>query len=218
TDAERSLGDAEFVFAPPDSNRNLAEGYVQNTLGGLPELLRRRYMDGEWLFVSGLSYFDQAAMAHYGSLVASPRRRFDFVPVAGGHKAEVFEHPAGRIRVYAEPDEEHSYCIGADCSTGYGRDFSAAYVVDLGTMEPVAEFHGRLDADLYAAQLHFLGRMYGTAQLAVESGGGFGDPVVIALRDGKGGRPPYPQLYRHQLDLQVDLPVVKRYGFPMSQR
>jgi hypothetical protein len=218
TDAVRSVGAAEFIFAPPDSNKYLPEGYVENTLGGLPELLRRRYMDGEWLFTSGLSYFETDAMLHYADMIAPTLRRFDFLPIPGGGKAEIREHGEGKIRVFAEPVEGHSYAIGADVATGYGRDYSAAYVVDLGSMEFVAEFHGKLDADLYAAQLHFLGRHYQSALIAIESAGGFGDPVVIALRDGKGGRPAYPNLYRHQLDLQVDLPVTKRYGFPMSSR
>jgi hypothetical protein len=195
-----------------------ARGVCREHARRAARVARRRYMDGEWLFVSGLSYFEPDAMLHYATLIAPTLRRFDFLPIPGGGKARVREHDRGKVRVFADPKEGRSYAIGADVATGYGRDYSAAYVVDLGSMEFVAEFHGKLDADLYAAQLHFLGRWYNTALVAVESAGGFGDPVVIALRDGKGGRPAYPNLYRHQLDLQVDLPVTKRYGFPMSSR
>jgi hypothetical protein len=80
----------------------------------------------------------------------------------------------------------------------------------------VAEFHSKIDADLFAEQLHFLGRWYGDAQLAVETGGGYGEAVIIPLRDGKGPRPPYPRLYRHVLSSRPDLPLVKPYGFPMN--
>jgi hypothetical protein len=102
--------------------------------------------------------------------------------------------PDRRLRG-AEPG--HRYAIGADVATARGRDYSAAYVIDLSTMAAVAEFHGRLDEDLYAAQLHYLGRMYGRdvppdpkdpegsrpgfAKLAVETGGGFGNAVIAAF-------------------------------------
>lgn len=110
-----------------------------------------------------------------------------------------------------------SYAIGADVATGRGTDYSCAYVCDLHDMGLVAEFHGKIDADLFAEQLHFLGRWYNTALLAVESAGGFGEPVVISLRDGKGGRPPYPAMYRHGLDSSVDQNIMQRYGYPINR-
>jgi hypothetical protein len=93
-------------------------------------------------------------------------------------------------------------------------------------MEFVAEFHGRLDEDQFAEQLHFLGRWYSRAEgdrrvpalLGVEHQGGFGNATIINLRDGKSGRPPYPNMYRHKLELQVDLATTKRWGFPVTQQ
>jgi hypothetical protein len=38
---------------------------VSETLGGLPEVLRRRYLEGEWLFTSGSSFFDVDALTDY---------------------------------------------------------------------------------------------------------------------------------------------------------
>ena len=66
----------------------------------------------------------------------------------------------GCIRVYEEPGPDGKYAIGADTATGRGLDYSAGFVIDLATMAPVAEVHGKLDPDVYAAQLHFLGRWY----------------------------------------------------------
>lgn len=218
SDASKPIGDCRFVFAPPDANPHLPEGYVDKFLGGMPDLMRRRYRDGEWLYVSGTAYFDNEALSGYADLAAKALYRFDFESVPGGHRASRRHHDNGRIRVYAEPKEEHKYAIGADVASGSGEDYSAAYVVDLGSMEIVAEFHGKLDEDLYAEQLHFLGRWHQTALIAVEHQGGFGNATLTALRDGKGGRPPYPNLYRHKLELQVDLPTTKRYGYPITQQ
>jgi hypothetical protein len=70
-------------------------------------------------------------------------------------------------------------------------------VIDLTNMNIAAEIHGKVDPDLLAEQIHFTGRWFNTARVAIEMGGGYGEPVVISLRDGKRGRRPYPKLYRH---------------------
>jgi hypothetical protein len=57
--------------------------------------------------------------------------------------------------------------------------------------------------DVYAAQLHFLGRWYHTARIAVESAGGFGEPVTIFLRDGKDGRPAYRGSFAMRLHCEL---------------
>jgi hypothetical protein len=160
-------------------------------------------------------FFDPEDLAFYGKNVRRPLYRMDFELVDARH-AKQRKHDRGMVHVYAEPDADRKYAVGADVATGRGVDYSAAYVVDLSTMELVAEFHGRLDADLYAAQLHYLGRWYNTALLAVETAGGYGEAVIIPLRDGRAGRPAYPALYRHVLSSRPDLPISKPYGFPTN--
>ena len=85
-------------------------------------------------------------------------------------------------------------------------------------MNIAAELHGKIDPDLAAEQLHFLGRWYNTARIAVEMGGGFGEAVVIPLRDGKRGRRPYPKLYRHVQDDRPDFKQNITYGFPITSK
>jgi len=212
------IGDSEFVQARATDNPYLSETYITQNLGGMKELHRRRYLEGEWLYLAGNCFFDVEALAEYEQTSPDPLYRFDFESQGFGGQARRRTHDLGHIRVYAEPQEGRSYAIGADVATGRGLDFSCAYVIDLANMDLCAEFHAKIDADLYAEQLHFLGRWYNTALLAVESAGGFGEAVIIPLRDGKGGRPAYPNLYRHQLDSSVDLAIVQRYGFPMTQK
>lgn len=147
-----------------------------------------------------------------------PLRRGDFQVVDADRAARFAESARGSTSVFRPPDPAGTYAIGADVATGRGLDYSAAYVIDLGTMELCAEFHGRVDAALYAEQLHYLGRWYNSALIAVETAGGYGEAVIIALRDGVKGRPAYKPLYRHVLSSRHDRPEVKPYGFPTNSK
>lgn len=198
--------------------------------------------------LSERTFFEADDLAAYGKLVREPLFRADFVEaddktrLVKGAKARLREwepsaapvdpnSPAGMIRVYEKPVPGCRYAIGADPATGRGADYSAAYVINLSSQALAVEFHGRLDEDLFAAQLHYLGRMYGRdvpadpkdpgtvpgfAKLAVENAGGYGNAVTAALRDRTAGRPAYGNLYRHLLDNRSDRPQAKPYGFPMN--
>ena len=124
----------------------------------------------------------------------------------------------GEIRVYAEPVKDRRYAIGADTATGRGIDFSAAYVIDLQEMAFVAEFHAKVDHDLFSEALWTLGRWYNQAVIAIELGGGYGDTVITNLRDGKKGMKPYAKLYRHSSEIRLERQVNATYGYPMTQR
>lgn len=169
-------------------------------------------------------FFPAEDLMFYRELVATPLYRFDFRE-RSHTEASLQRREDGLIKVFVEPNRDHNYAIGADTAGLRGIDFNAAYVIDLETMELAAELHGKLDADLYAKQLHYLGRMYGQgsgcerdALLAIETGGGYGDAVIIPLRDGKDGRPPYRNLYRHVLSSRPDLPEARVYGFPINSK
>jgi hypothetical protein len=169
--------------------------------------------------------------------VRDPLYLMDFVDpdderrLVRGASARVRRHDRGIIGVYEEPIPGHRYAIFADVASGHGRDYSAAYVFDLGTLAIAAELHAKIDEDLYAGQLHYLGRMYGRdvpadpkdpsstpgfAKLAVETQGGFGTAVIAALRDRTVGRPAYGNLYRNVLDNRSDKQIAKPWGFPMN--
>ena len=196
---------------------------------------------------SGRTAFGKDDLVFYADHVELPLYRCDFVEpddhrklVRGpqavklkyeGKGKEESSRPFGLIRVYLEPKSGHQYAIFADPATGHGADNSAAYVIDLATMEFAAELYGKLSEDLFAAQLHYLGRWYGRdvpadpkdnssqpgfAKLAVETQGGHGASVIAALTDRTAGRPRYGNLYRHILDNRGDKPVAKPYGYPMN--
>jgi len=168
---------------------------------------------------TGECWFDLESIAWYAEhALLAEDRRMRFQPSSDGAKAKVEWMANGPVRVYQKPDATHQYAIGADVATGRGLDYSCAFVVDLTSMAIVAECHGKMDADEYAEQLHFLGRWYGTARIAIEMGGGYGEPVIISLRDGRKGRPHYPRLYRHAIADRPDLHKLENYGFPMNTK
>lgn len=183
----------------------------------------------EAFILTGDVYFDVDALEHYAKQKKrEPLYRATFKR-QGTVRALLNKQSDGWIHVFEEPgfneivvEEAHTqrekkrYAIGCDVSTGRGYDYSCAYVVDLSTMGLVAELHAKLDADQLAEQLHFLGRWYHDARLAVEVAGGYGDAVIVNLRDGREGRPAYPKLYRHRQFSRGDQPEAKPFGFPTN--
>jgi len=161
-------------------------------------------------------WFDTGALSRYADRTRNAKYRGKFIPSEEGVSAVFDRQDAGWVWVYDPPDKEKTYTIYADVATGRGKDYTAAVVMDLQDMNIAAELHGKIDPDLAAEQLHFLGRWYGTARIAVELGGGFGEAVVIPLRDGKRGRRPYPKLYRHVQDDRPDWKQNATYGFPIT--
>jgi|SRR5579884_57219 len=178
----------------------------------------------EAFLLSGRPFFDRKSLKFYASQVREPIFRGVFVEEDGTlpRRARLEQRDDGEVFVYelpiGETDEEgaHQYALAADNATGRGTDFSAAAVIDLSTGAIVAEIHTKMDPDQFAAQLHYLGRMYHDAIIAPEDQGGYGIPVITALRDGRNGRPSYPRLYRHRRANRPDQVESTTYGFPMN--
>lgn len=106
--------------------------------------------------------------------------------------------PKGWLEVFVWPESGHTYVVGADSSMGIddrkrGSDAedskhsrSAAEVIDMETMEQVAEYDAVSPPHLFARHLAGIGRLYNTALLAPEvqsSGGGGGRELIVYLRD-----------------------------------
>jgi hypothetical protein len=210
------------VFLPFDLHPERDENWydTESEVLSLPVWKRQEQFprdEGEAFALSDRSFFDPDALHEYLERIKEPLRRYDF-DVTGPGQAKIAEHDLGRVRVYAEPVADRPYAIGADVATGRGMDYSAAYVIDLTNAELVAECHGKIEADIFAKDLHYLGRRYNTALIAVETAGGYGEAVIIALRDGAAGRRAYPKLYRHILSSRPDKPITKTYGFPTNTK
>lgn len=103
----------------------------------------------------------------------------------------------GPLRVWIRPELEHAYVIGADVAEGLEHgDFSSAHVIDVGTGEVVAKWHGHEDPDEFGSQVLFdLGRWYNNGLIGPEVNN-HGFTTTTALNNAG-----YPNIYyRHTMD------------------
>jgi len=77
--------------------------------------------------------------------------------------------PDRNLWIWEEPIGGHSYMVIADVARGDGKDFSTFHVLDLFTMEQVAEYQGKANSDIFAMLLNSTGREYGNALIIVEN-------------------------------------------------
>lgn len=173
----------------------------------------------EAFLLSGSPYFSTEALKHYSRNIAKPLANYGWeLDPARPNVAKLTKMDGGPIEVYARPEKNRKYAIGADVATGSGTDFSVAAVIDLHTGAPAAQLYMHGDYEAFADQLHFLGLWYNGARVAIEKGGGYGDTIIAYLRDGLKGRKPYPKLYRHRRFDRPDQPESRAFGFPMNQQ
>ena len=185
----------------------------------LPHQRAEQYPDNpqEAFTFSQAHYFDGESMHWYNEEgIREPEIVGDFRLITPT-KARFLKRDSGMTDVYEQPKPGHKYAIGADVATGKGQDYSSAFVIDLDELRICAEFHGKLPTDVYAEQLFFLGQWYNWARLAIEDSGGYGNGVIVSLKDGVQGRPHYPALYRFRKAHRPDQVQMAEYGFPLTR-
>ncbi len=189
-------GDCEFFFARATDNVHLDRSYVEQTLAGLPPLLKRRYLDGEWLYVSGRSFFDAESLLWHQERLERPLLvgRTEGDPGDPRDRLRVVRDSGGPLWVWAAPvreseDEEtgrvspaHRYVVSVDVSSGTSNDYSAIEVFDIDAFEQVAELQAMMDTDLLALEAFRLACIYNGAVLAPEITGGWGATVDSEIK------------------------------------
>ena len=226
-DADEPWGSAEFVFALPTDNPYLSKGYLAR-LAGMPAHLRRRYMEGKWEFISGLCYFDVDALSYYadvaqrtlpvfqGATEGDPREDWEWRRRGrvGARKDPVrLRRGKGPLEVWRLPVEGHRYVLAVDVSSGGSYDYSAVEVVDVDAFEQVAEWQGKADPDLVAAEAYRIGRIYNDALAVPELTGGYGFTVDQELK-----RLRYPKLYTRSVLDRLSKQWTDRTGWDTTQR
>lgn len=228
TDAISSIGSAEFVIAKAAENIYLPDGYVEQTLGSLPELLRRRYLEGEWLFVSGRSFFDTGALDYYRRYVRPPRwvgRTQGDASAERKRPCRIQRDPTGNLWIWEPPNRggedrlagrrlpPHRYIISVDVSSGTANDYSAIQVIDVDSFAQVAELQAKLDPDLVAVEAARLGYVYNTALIAPEVTGGWGFSVVRELEKLR-----YRKIYTRRIEDRLKKTWTDRLGWDTTTK
>jgi hypothetical protein len=124
---------------------------------------------------------------------------------------------SGQFLVWEEPKQQESYIVSGDVAEGIDRnvmnrvaDFSSAGVWKCSTGEQVAEWHGKIDADLFGIIMAVIGWRYNTAWLVPERNN-HGNSAVLKIVDLR-----YPKIYVERVPEPPNR-IRKRYGWLTSR-
>jgi hypothetical protein len=98
--------------------------------------------------------------------------------------------------IFKYPEAGKSYMVSADVARGDASDYSAAQILDIETMEQVAEYKGKLPTKEYARALITMATEYNNALLVIENAN-VGWAVIQEVLDNS-----YPNLFYSSSDLQ----------------
>lgn len=116
----------------------------------------------------------QAAQEHDADFITTGN---SFIP---GHLIKEYQdklvlEPIGKrgidsnLWVWQYPDPNKSYIVSADCARGDGNDYSTMQIIDIESLEQVAEYRGKIDTKMFGNLLYALASEYNDALLVVEN-------------------------------------------------
>ena len=116
------------------------------------------------------------------------------------------------LEVWQYPEMNHAYVMGVDTAEGLGHgDYSVIQVLDVGTGEQCAIWHGHIAPDLLAEEVYSLGLWYRDALCCVESNN-HGLTTITELR-----HLGYPKLYRRRQLNSVTNTVGQEFGWKTTR-
>lgn len=161
----------------------------------------------EAFLVTGRNVFNMAMIQQYYDFIREPERgEFDVKT-----EYKTFNTiRTGNLRIWEHPTATNRYSVGVDVAEGFaGGDFSCAEVLDVRNYEQVAEWHGHMGQEEFAAELIRLGKYYNSALLVIESNQG--QVVLSHLKH-------YPRLYyRRKVGMRGEAPT-NELGFRTTQK
>ena len=127
--------------------------------------------------LSGRPVFDSRSVVHYTEELAKaakanllPQRLEIESDPPGIGEVKLIPYDRGRLRIYAEPKDRHTYIVGADPSEGDpGSDPSPLAVLDEMTLNLVAVWYGKAPPDVLACHAVDLARHYREALIINEA-------------------------------------------------
>ena len=162
---------------------------IKNKCDGSVDIFNQEYpaTDEEAFLVSGRCRFNTDCLKIIRNTTVNEGEESVLEDVYG--TVIVTPHPTGWLKIWKKVEESHSYIIGSDTSegienktaSGKEHDYSTAEVLDLDTLEQVAEIKCHLEPDVFAEELRRLGVYYNKAMIGVERNHpGYG--VLLELR------------------------------------
>lgn len=103
---------------------------------------------------SGHTVIDNEILQYYESQLSDPLERRGI---------------GGDLWIFKYPDYNRKYVLCADVSRGDGEDFSAFHIIDVETVEQIAEFKGKIDTTAYGNLLVSIATEYNNALLVVDN-------------------------------------------------
>lgn len=103
------------------------------------------------------------------------------------YETEVVKEPVQKrgigddLWIWSFPDYTKSYMVVADVSRGDSSDYSAFHVLDIMTLEQVAEYKGKVDPTTYGRMLVAISIEYNNALLVIENTGIGYSTIQVAL-------------------------------------
>jgi len=120
--------------------------------------------------------------------------------------------------IWKTPEEGRDYLTVADVARGDGSDFSVCQVIDLETLEQVAEYQGKIAPDMFAPLLYNIGNEYNGALMVIENNS-LGIGVLSRLEELEYNNLYYSKKTTHEyLDQATSEAIGGVAGFTMSMK
>lgn len=108
--------------------------------------------------------------------------RFDYMEKENPIEFAKFVTEVTNMTIFKRPEEGRQYIIGCDVARGDGMDFSTIQVLDVDTLEQVAEYREKVSPDLFPFVINYIAKMYNMAYVVIEANS-FGLGVCFDIRD-----------------------------------
>lgn len=119
----------------------------------------------------------------------------------------------GDIWIWKYPDYTRSYLLTADVARGDGEDYSSFHIIDVETLEQIAEFKGKVDTQAFGHMLVSIGTEYNHALLVIDNKNIGWSTVQVCLDRG------YKNLYySYKHDPYLDEAVHLTKGYDLKNK
>lgn len=108
--------------------------------------------------------------------------RFDFMQKEDLSQFVSVTQEDTTMQIFKKPEEGARYILAADVARGDGQDYSTIQVLDVETLEQVAEYRDKVGPDLFPFVINAVANMYNMAYVVIEANS-FGLGVCFDIRD-----------------------------------